>query len=83
MSCKCYGSTSVSKTEGGGSTPSRDAKFRIATANIKNLFLKKSQKMLSCLFLSGYIVSQVRRLALEVRGRRFESYYPDQFAELV
>lgn len=27
--------------------------------------------------VSGYIVSLARRLALEVRGRRFESCYPD------
>ena len=29
--------------------------------------------------LTGCIVSQVRRLALEVRGRKFESCHPDQF----
>lgn len=27
---------------------------------------------------SGCIVSLVRRLALDARGRRFESYHPDQ-----
>ena len=37
MSCKCYGSTSVSKTEGGGSTPSRDAKYMV----LENLHVKK------------------------------------------
>ena len=35
-----------------GSSPVITTKFRIATANIKNLFLKKSQKMLSC-FIVG------------------------------
>ncbi len=35
-----------------GSSPTVTTSFRIATANIKNLFLKKSQKMLSC-FIVG------------------------------
>ena len=35
-----------------GSSPTVTTIFRIATANIKNLFLKKSQKMLSC-FIVG------------------------------
>ena len=35
---------------GQGSNPCRETSFRIATANIKNLFSKKSQKMLSCFF---------------------------------
>ena len=35
-----------------GSNPVITTIFRIATANIKNLFLKKSQKMLSC-FIVG------------------------------
>ncbi len=39
----------------------------------------RGMQLLTNSILSGYIVSQVRRLALEVRGRRFESCYPDQF----
>ena len=31
--------------------------------------------------LTGCIVSQVRRPALEVGGRRFESCHPDQFKD--
>ena len=32
--------------------------------------------------ITGCIVSQVRRPALEVGGRRFESYHPDQFKDV-
>ena len=43
-----------------GSNPSMETIFRIATANIKNLFLKKSQKMLSCFICSISIMVILR-----------------------
>ena len=66
----CNGSTAVSKTVSRGSSPWGYASFRIATANIKNLFLKKSQKMLSC-FICPFSIMVLHLFCNQVTAVRF------------
>ena len=55
---------------GPGSNPGRETNFRIATANIKNLFLKKSQKMLSC-FICPFSIMVLHLFCNQVTAVRF------------
>ena len=74
--------TLVYEIRNGGSTPSSGAtKFALLVQRLVFRFCSPAMAVRvrhGAPKLSGCIVSQVRRPALEVGGRRFESCHPDQ-----